>query len=65
MKEFTMPETTSLEITNDALSTIILEMIKQLRGQDGKASSREKSLAITKLQEARFWIMEDMLRNTP
>jgi hypothetical protein len=53
---------TSLEITDDSttLRTILNEMIAALRGADGRPSSRERSLAVTKLQEAAFWLMEDM-----
>lgn len=39
---------------------VIEEIIKNLRGPDGRASSRQKSLAITKLEEARFWLGEDL-----
>ncbi len=42
---------------------ILAEVIVELRGPDGRASSREKSLAVTKLQEALFWLVEDEKRN--
>lgn len=60
-----MSEKTVLKITNDptTLSTILQEMIDSLRSVDGKAPTREKALAVTKLQEARFWLIEDMFRN--
>jgi hypothetical protein len=53
---------TELEITSDPNSAreILQEVIKQLRGPDGKPSSRAVALAITKLQEARFWLGEAM-----
>lgn len=38
------------------LRVIIAEMLKALR--ETKTPSREKSLAITKLQEAQFWLMQ-------
>lgn len=55
-------ETTALEITNDPQSNreIISIIIKALRGgkDDGKPASRQVALAITKLEEARFWLGE-------
>ena len=53
-------ETTHVEITNDptSLRSILWEIINALKGPDGKATSRENALAITKLQEARFWLGE-------
>jgi len=53
---------TVLEITNDpnGAREILWEMIKQLRGADGKPPSRAVALAITKMQEARFWLGEAM-----
>lgn len=50
---------TVLEVTDDAtvLRTIITEMIVSLR--NGR-KSRERSLAITKLQEAAFWMLQDL-----
>lgn len=55
-------ETMVLEITDDptAIRAILEDIIKQLRGPDGKPKSREQSLAVTKLQEARYWLGEDM-----
>ena len=55
-------EKTLLEITNDpgGAREILQEMIKQLRGPDGKPPSRSVALAITKMQEARFWLGEAM-----
>lgn len=37
----------------------IESLIVDLRGPGGKPSSREVALAVTKLQEARFWLMAD------
>jgi hypothetical protein len=56
---------TALQITDDpaTLRTILHEMIEALRGKDGRAGSREKALAVTKLQEAMFWLMEDQARS--
>lgn len=58
-------EHTTLEITDDptSLRSILEAMIKELRGPDGRPSSRECSLAVTKLQEAQFWLGEDMMRS--
>lgn len=39
---------------------VIQELIKNLRGPTGKPSSRERALAVTKLQEAAFWLGESM-----
>lgn len=57
-------DNTYLEITDDptSLRSVLEAMIKELRGPDGRPSSRERSLAVTKLQEARFWLGEDMMR---
>lgn len=54
------PGQTMLEISADPLSNrvILQEMIDKLRGPDGRAASREVALAITKLQEARYWLGE-------
>lgn len=54
--------TTALQITDDptTLRTILYEMIVALRSKDGRAGSRERALAVTKLQEAMFWLMEDL-----
>ena len=62
-----MDDKTYIEITDDptSLSSIIGEMIKELRGPDKRASSREKALAITKLEEARFWLNQDIYVNPP
>ncbi len=38
---------------------ILAAVIDHLRGESGKPDSREKSLAVTKLQEAIFWLVED------
>ena len=57
-----MENKTVLEITSDPSdnSEIILQIIKQLRGKDNKPASRAVALAITKLEEARFWLGEAM-----
>lgn len=34
------------------------EIIKQLQTEDKRPKSREAALAITKLQEAQFWILK-------
>ena len=51
-----------LEITSDPSDSreIILHIIKELRGKDNKPSSRAVALAITKLEEARFWLGESL-----
>ena len=53
---------TQLEITSDPENarTIVLELIKGLRGKDGKPASREVALAVTKLKEVSFWLGEAM-----
>jgi hypothetical protein len=55
-------ERTELEINDDPTSirSILQEIISQLRGPDGKPKSRAQALAVTKLQEAAFWLGEDM-----
>jgi hypothetical protein len=55
-------EKMQLEITSDPGDNryILQEIIKQLRGPNGRGASREISLAITKLEEARFWLGEAM-----
>lgn len=62
-----MSENTMLEITSDPESarTIVLELIKGLRGPNGRGASREVSLAITKLQEAGYWLGEAMFGSMP
>ena len=35
-------------------------LIADLKGPDGKAPSREVALAVTKLQEASFWLADAM-----
>ena len=57
-----MENKTVLEITSDPSDNreIILQIIKQLRGKDNKPASRAVALAITKLEEARFWLGEAM-----
>lgn len=57
--------TTPITITDDPISLrlILDEIVKQLRGPSGRAASRERSIAVTKLQEARFWLGEDMFVN--
>lgn len=49
-----------LEINSD-LGTqryLLQEMVKALRGPDKKPSSRAVALAITKMQEAAYWLGE-------
>ena len=49
-----------VEITSDPLTArdVVQEIIKALRGPENKPASRAVALAITKLQEARFWLGE-------
>jgi len=51
-----------MEITSDPgdLRFLVQEMIRALRMSEKTPSSREKALAITKLQEASFWLGEEM-----
>ncbi|HLE52725.1 MAG TPA: hypothetical protein VI755_11720 [Anaerolineales bacterium] len=51
-----------LEVTNDPTTarSIIQALVKELRGKDGKPANRETALAITKLQEAAYWLGEAM-----
>ena len=60
-------ETIELEINDDptTLRSILQEIINQLRGPEGKPKSREQALAVTKLQEARYWLGEDMFGFKP
>ena len=53
-------EKTVLEITDDptSLRAILQEMIKSLKGPDGRCKSAEHTLAMRHLQEARFWLGE-------
>lgn len=53
--------TTNIEITDDGtvLRTIIREMVKALNGPQGRPSTRQRSLAVTKLEEAYLWLGED------
>lgn len=55
-------EKTYLEITSDPTDarSIVQTLVKELRGKDGKPASREIALAITKLQEAAYWLGEAM-----
>ena len=56
-----MEQETHLEITSDPSNAreIILEIIKAFkRDPEGRLPSREIALAVTKLQEARFWLGE-------
>ena len=55
-------EKIELEVTSDPSNSreIILHIIKELRGKDNKPASRAVALAITKLEEARFWLGEAM-----
>lgn len=56
-----MPEaTTALEITDDptSLRSILAELIRALKGPDGRCQSAEHTLAMRHLQEARFWLGE-------
>lgn len=52
----------ALEITDDPTSarSIIQELIKALSTKEGRGKSRAVSLAITKLQEAKYWLGEAM-----
>ena len=51
-----------LEVTSDPENarSVVLALVKELRGKDGRGASREVSLAITKLQEAGYWLGEAM-----
>ncbi len=44
---------------DEAILVQIQVIIHQLRGKDGRASGRGKAVAITKLQEAGFWITQE------
>jgi len=57
-----MEEKKVIEITSDPadLRFLVQEMIRALRMSEKTPSSREKALAITKLQEASFWLGEEM-----
>lgn len=53
------------EITDDAttLRVLLQQIINVLRAPDGRPKSRENALAVTKLQEARFWLTEGMMND--
>jgi len=53
------------ELTNDPTSVrmMLQDIIDKLLGPERKPKSREQALVITKLQEARFWMGEDMMKN--
>lgn len=55
----------TIEITDDAtaLRSLLQQVINVLRGPDGRAKSRENALAVTKLQEARFWLTESLMND--
>lgn len=50
----------ALEITDDltSLRFLIQEIIKVLKGPDGRCKSAEHTLAMRRLQEARFYLGE-------
>ena len=52
----------TIEITDDPNDARILvqELVAKLRGSDKRGKSREVSLAITKLQEAAYWLGESI-----
>lgn len=58
------PEThqTVLELVDDStvLRIVVEDIITILRNKDGRTSSRERALAVVKLQEAAFWLSEDV-----
>ena len=61
VREGIMPEETiALEITDDesGARTILAEMIKALKGPDGRCKSAEHTLSMRHLQEAHFWLGE-------
>ena len=45
-----------------ALRFVIGEIVKNLLGSEKKAKSREFALAVTKLQEASFWLAEGVYK---
>lgn len=55
-------QTMQLEVNEDPFNArvIVQEIVKGLRGENGRGASREISLAITKLQEAAYWLGEAM-----
>lgn len=57
----------SIDIDNadpPELRYVLEEVINNLLGPEKKAKSREYALAVTKLQEARFWLAEGFYKNT-
>lgn len=56
-----------VEINSDPrnVRSLIQDIVRELRGPDGKPSSRETALAITKLQEATFWLAEAAYGEAP
>lgn len=55
-----MDESKLVGITNDPTDckVIIDELVEAIQGPDKRAASRELSLAVTNLQQARMWINE-------
>jgi hypothetical protein len=51
----------NIEITDDnaVLRMIIREMVNVLNGPQGRPNTRQRSLAVTKLEEAYMWLGED------
>ena len=53
-----------VEVTaaSDAYTALVgvRDLIKLLRGKEGRGANREESLAITHLQEAGHWLMESL-----
>jgi len=55
-----MPENEQVEMSvQEKAAQTIESLVVDLRGPEGKPASREVALAVTKLQEARFWLMAD------
>lgn len=50
--------TSAIPVTGDLTTcrVILREMVKALRGPDGRAGNRSAALAVTKLEEACFWL---------
>jgi hypothetical protein len=53
----------NVEITDDpaVLRAVLAEIIRVLRGPERRPASRAASIAVTKLQEARYWLGDHMM----
>jgi len=48
---------------NDIMQLVIRQIVSVLEGEQGRCRSRQRSLAVTKLEEAALWLWEDSRKN--